>query len=115
MQWSDVKDNWSAFVDRISQRWPNTDQTELLDLEGDFDRFVDYLARSHELTTREAQEQIEAFLQGEIPLDVQLDEARDNENIVESARHIPPGEDVYAEDRDFGDEDVEDSPVGRTG
>ncbi|SER44667.1 hypothetical protein SAMN04490244_10175 [Tranquillimonas rosea] len=113
MQWSDVQNNWPAFVERVEQRWPNTNQADLLATDGDLVRFLDYLAKAHDLTAREAEEQVSAWLQGEIPTDVKMDEFRDNANIMESARHIPPGEDVYDEDSEFGDEEMPERPLGR--
>jgi hypothetical protein len=49
-----------------------------------------------------------------MPADAVMDDHLDNLNIRRSAAHIPPGEDVYSEDKDFGDDDVPDPPVGRT-
>lgn len=113
MNWQTVERNWPSFVERIAQRWPRTDETDLMDIDGDRDRLAAYLGRSHDLTASEAQEQIEAWLMGEMPADVKMDDFRDNANIRESGAHIPPGEDVYAEDGDFGDDDVPQRPVGR--
>jgi hypothetical protein len=42
-----------------------------------------------------------------------MDARRDNANIRASAAHVPPGEDVYSEDGDFGDDRVPEPPVGR--
>ena len=114
MDWQTVARNWPAFVDRIEQRWPETDETDLLDIDGDRRRFTSYLSKVHDLTRSEANEEIEAWLNGEMPADVKMDEQRDNANIRESASHIPPGEDVYSEDGDFGDDRQELRPQGRT-
>ncbi|SFQ20908.1 hypothetical protein [Tranquillimonas alkanivorans] len=113
MQWQTVQQNWPAFLERIEQRWPMTDEDDLLEVDGRRDRFVDYLSKVHDLTQNEANEQIDAWLMGEMPADAHMDDFRDNANIVESGRSIPPGEDVYAEDRDFGDDRAPDVPVGR--
>ena len=114
MDWQTVERNWPAFVASIEQRWPTTDEKDLMDIDGDRRRFVDYLAKVSELTRDEANEAVEAWLMGSVPSDVKMDEWRDNANIRESSRHIPPGEDVYAEDGDFGDDDVPVAPVGRS-
>lgn len=113
MQWNAVEKNWPAFVEPIMQRWPNTEENDLLTLEGDRDRLTAYLADRHELTMAEADEQLAAWLQGAAPSDVVMDETRDNENIRASAAHIGVGEDVYSDDKDFGDEQVPDRPIGR--
>ena len=114
MDWHTVERNWPAFVERIEQRWPKTDERDLMDIDGDRSRFTTYLAKVHDLTQNEASEEIETWLMGEMPSDVKMDEFRDNANIRESGRSIPPGEDVYAEDGSFGDDNLPRRPVGRT-
>ena len=114
MDWQIVERNWPAFVPKIEERWPTTDGRDLLDLDGDRQRFTRYLATVSDLTRDEASEEVEAWLMGEVPADVKMDPRRDNANIRESGRSIPPGEDVYADDREFGDDDLPTSPVGRT-
>ncbi|PZX18503.1 hypothetical protein LX81_01137 [Palleronia aestuarii] len=113
MQWNAVRENWPAFVEPIMQRWPQTEEEDLLALEGDRERLSSYLAERHELTPQEADEQITAWLQGAVPADVVMDETRDNEQIHASAAHIGEGEDVYSDDRDFGDADTPERPIGR--
>lgn len=113
MQWTAVQSNWPAFVEPIMERWPNTDENDLLAMEGDRDRLVAYLSDRHELTTAEADEQVTAWTQGSVPSDVAMDNTRDSENIQASAAHIGEGEDVYSDDKDFGDAQVPDRPVGR--
>ena len=115
MQWTAVEKNWAAFVEPIMQRWPNTEEEDLLALEGSRERLAVYLAERHDLTARELDEQITAWLQGAVPADVAMDETRDGENIRASAAHIGTGEDVYSDDKDFGDEQVSERPIGRDG
>lgn len=114
MKWQRVSADWPAFVGPIQQRWPNTTEADLLALDGDRAGLTRYLSRTHDLTQAEADEQIAVWLDGEVPSDVVMDDAHDNENIRASAAHIPPGEDVYSDDGDFGDDDAPDRPVGRT-
>lgn len=114
MNWQQVADNWPAFVQVISNRWPRTDAVELETLDGDRERFESYLSSAHDLTRAEAREEIETWLVGAVPADVAMSDEQDNANISASGRHIPPGEDVYAEDRDFGDDRVEERPIGRS-
>ena len=114
MNWQTVAQNWSAFLVQIEQRWPETDETDLLDIDGDRGRFTDYLSTVHDLTRSEADEEIQAWLNGEVPADVKMDEHRDDANIGESGQSIPTGEDVYSEDRNFGGGLAPQQPTGRT-
>lgn len=113
MQWNAVQTNWPAFVPAILQRWPGTTEEDLLALEGDRDRLTAYLAERNNLTPAEAEEQLNAWLQGAVPADVAMDETRDDDNIRASAAHIPVGEDVYSDDKDFGDDQAPEPPIGR--
>lgn len=114
MQWNAVKRNWPAFVEPIMERWPRTEEEDLLALDGDRDRLMTYIGERHDLTPAEADEQIISWLQGEVPADVAMDEIRDGENIQASAAHIGTGEDVYSDDRKFGDDEADERPIGRT-
>ena len=114
MEWQQVRENWSAFVEAIGTRWPRTDATEIVAIDGDRNRFEAYLSETHDLTRAEAREDVETWLMGELPIDVAMSEEKDNANISNSGRHIPVGEDVYAEDGDFGDDRVGEPPLGRT-
>lgn len=115
MEWREVAENWTAFVEAIGTRWPRADETELLAIDGDRERFEVYIASRHDLTPAEVREDVEAWLMGELPLDVVMDETHDDASIRESGRHIPAGEDVYSEDADFGDDKTAERPAGRTG
>lgn len=113
MQWTAVKSNWPAFVEAIMQRWPATEENDLLALEGDRERLVAYVAKAEGLERPEAERQVAEWLQGAVPADVAMDETRDSENIRASAAHIPVGEDVYSDDKDFGSETPAPRPLGR--
>ena len=115
MNWRHVAENWPAFVEVIATRWPQTDEAELAAIDGDHERLEAHLSASHDLTRAEARDEIESWLMGAVPADVAMSEVRDNHNVSASARHIPAGEDVYAEDRDFGDDRAEDHPTARSG
>lgn len=114
MDWQQVAADWPAFLGAIKTRWPQVDDTEVLAMDGDRERFEAHLSDTHELTRAEARELVDVWLAGELPADVAMAERRDNRNISASARHIPAGEDVYAEDNDFGDDRVEQPPLGRS-
>lgn len=115
MKWNEIAADWPAFVDAIRTRWPETEETDILAVDGDRERFESYIAEAHELTRAEAEEEVATWLIGAVPADAAMSEERDDANIRESARHIPAGEDVYAEDGDFGDDRVEQRPLGRSG
>jgi hypothetical protein len=114
MQWTTVKEHWPAFVAPIMQRWDNADESDLVGLDGDRVALTRYIAARHELTPSEAEEQIAVWLDGAVPSDVVMDPEMDNERITASGDSIPEGEDVYDDDREFGDDNVTASPVGRT-
>ncbi|EKE43482.1 hypothetical protein OCGS_2214 [Oceaniovalibus guishaninsula JLT2003] len=114
MKWKTVQQNWEAFVVPMQQRWPQTTEVDLLDIDGDRDRLVAYIGDRHELTRAEADEEVAEWLEGAVPADVQMDDHMDNANIRKSGESIPVGEDVYSDDREFGDDNVPESPMGRT-
>lgn len=118
MDWKAVEADWAAFLPAIGQRWPEADETELIALDGNHAQFVQYLARITATTEEDAAEQIEAWLITNMPSDVRMSEFRDNANIHDSIRSIPPGEDVYSDDGRFGSGDWNDegpvNPLGNT-
>jgi hypothetical protein len=114
MKWKEVAADWPAFEKAILTRWPAADPIEISAVDGERAAFNAYLGRLEGLSPREADEAIDEWLAGPMPADAVMDDHLDNLNIRRSAAHIPPGEDVYSEDRDFGDDDVPDPPVGRT-
>jgi hypothetical protein len=113
MKWQDVAADWPGFQAAILTRWPAADETEVAAIDGDRSAFNAYLGRIEGLSPREAEEAIDEWLAGPMPADARMDETLDNDNIRASRAHIPPGEDVYAEDGSFGDDDVAEPPVGR--
>jgi hypothetical protein len=115
MKWQEVAADWPGFQAAILTRWPAADETEVAAIDGDRAAFNAYLGRLEGLTQREAEEAIDEWLAGPMPTDARMDETRDNANIRASRAHIPPGEDVYSEDRGFGDDSAADPPVGRDG
>lgn len=114
MRWTTVTQHWPAFIEPIMQSWPNAEEAELLSLDGERDALTRYIAVRHDLTPAEAEEQVAVWLDGAVPADVIMDADMDNEQIVASGASIPDGEDVYADDREFGDDTVPEPPIGRT-
>lgn len=113
MKWTDVADDWGAFQEPILTRWPGLDADDVAAVDGDRARFNALLGQVEGLSPREAEEEIDAWLAGPMPADAKFHEAHDNANIRESARSVPDGEDVYADDRRFGDDGAAVPPVGR--
>ena len=73
MKWSDVQENWSAFYDAILDKWPDADEAELDEIEGEQRAFITYIA---ELTGQEpgdARDEIRDWLADELPSDLLLD------------------------------------------
>ncbi len=114
MDWTTVKGHWTAFTPRIMTRWPDLDEDEVQAAAGERDAFAAHLAEVQGLDRDEAEAEIDDFLMGSEPIDAVMDPTRDNELIGKPGAHIPEGEDVYAEDRDFGDDNLPDPPAGRT-
>ena len=120
MDWQTVQQNWEAYFAAIEERWPEVDEADLIEIDGDRDRFVDYLAETAGTSPDDAGDQVEAWLieQTALPADVRMDDHRDNANIRESGQDIPTGEDVYSDDGRFGSGDWDDkgpsNPLGRT-
>ena len=53
----------------------------------------------------EIREELREWLAGEIPSDVVMDPAHDNHSIALSAKYVGEGEDEFADDARFGDDD----------
>ena len=122
MEWQTVQQNWEAFFAAIVERWPESDEADLIEIDGNRARFVDYVAEASGTSREDADDQVDAWLleQTAVPADVQMDDRRDNANIRDSGQNIPTGEDVYSEDGRFGSGADEDegggpvNPIGRT-
>ena len=115
MKWSEVADDWPAFIDSLMDNWPELDRDTVEDMEGDRAAFRAHVMEVYEEDAATVNEQIREWLETGVPLDAMMDPTRDNKQIRESGRYIAPGEDVYSDDADFGDDDLPDRPMGRTG
>lgn len=104
MKWQQVKDNWPAFFEAISERWPEVDEGDLDEIDGDQQMFIAYIAKVTEQDRDEAKDEIRVWLAGEIPSDVVMDPAHDDRSMQLSSRYIPEGEDTYDDDLHFGDD-----------
>ncbi|PYE86095.1 hypothetical protein [Pseudoroseicyclus aestuarii] len=114
MKWKHVAEHWTAFVPNILEEWPQLDEDEVQATEGDLSSFLDHFVDATGMTREDARDELSEWLQGTDPADAVMDESRDNERIIASSRDIHPGEDPFDDDGEFGDDDKDENPVGRT-
>ncbi|MDF1620647.1 hypothetical protein [Pseudothioclava nitratireducens] len=103
MKWHHVQDNWHAFYEAIMDRWPEAEEADLDEIDGDQRDFVAYIAGLNDQSAAEAREEIREWITGELPSDVVMDPSHDNHSITNSAKYVPDGEDEYDDDARFGD------------
>ncbi len=113
MQWTRIEDNWAAFIDPILQNWPDANEEDVINLDGDRAAFVDYIARVEQVEHPEAEEQVAEWQQGSIPADVRMDADMDAAAFEESGQHLMTGEEPSDDDKAFGDDNKTDRPIGR--
>ncbi|MCB2129242.1 MAG: hypothetical protein KDE03_09240 [Rhodobacteraceae bacterium] len=104
MKWQHVQENWPAFYEAISDRWPDADEAELDEIDGDQRAFVAYIADLEGLDTGEALEEVREWLRGELPADVVMDPRHDDHSIRLSGKYLPEGEDESDDDARYGDD-----------
>ena len=104
MKWTHVQANWSAFYEAILEKWEDADESMLDEIDGDQRAFVRYVAEITEQDVEEARDEIKQWLAGEIPSDIVMDPLHDNHSIALSGKYVPEGEDEYADDARFGDD-----------
>lgn len=108
MKWHHVANNWPAFYEAILDKWPDADEAELDEIDGDQPAFIRYIAELEGMERSEAREELRDWLAGEIPSDVVMDEAHDDISIRNSAKYVGEGEDEFADDSRFGDDEDDD-------
>lgn len=104
MKWQHVKDNWPAFYEAISEKWPDVDEGDLDEIDGDQRGFIAYIAKVNEMEPEEAREEIREWLAGEIPSDIVMDPAHDDQSMRLSRKYVGEGEDESDDDARFGDD-----------
>lgn len=114
MDWNTVQTHWTAYVPRLMSRFPTLDETTLLATDGDITPVARQVAATQDIDTAAARDMLHEWASGAEPTDAMMDETRDNARITASARDIPAGEDVYADDDKFGADVGPATPVGRT-
>lgn len=108
MKWRHVQDNWPAFYDAIIDKWPEADEAELDEIDGDQKSFIQYLAEVTGQDSMELREELRDWLVGEIPSDIVMSPHHDNHSISLSAKYVNEGEDESDDDALFGDDDKDD-------
>ena len=103
MKWVHVRENWPAFYEAIVEKWPEADEAELEEIDGDQRAFITYIAELTGQDPAEARDEIRDWLTGELPSDVVMDPLHDNHSILLSEKFVPEGEDEYDDDSRFGD------------
>lgn len=106
MKWHHVQENWSAFYEAIQDKWPEVDEADLDEIDGDQRAFIAYLAEMTGQELSEIRDELREWLSGEIPSDVIMDPIHDNHSIALSAKYVNEGEDEYDDDARFGDDDA---------
>jgi len=104
MKWHHVQENWAAFYEAIIDKWPEAEDTELDEIDGDQRAFIAYLVEVTGQEPDEIREELREWLVGEIPSDVVMDPGHDNHSIALSSKFVGEGEDEYADDQRFGDD-----------
>ncbi|KIQ67915.1 hypothetical protein [Wenxinia marina] len=113
MDWTDVSQNWHAFVPRILTRWPELDGDDVDAVEGDRSALARLIAEAKpDDDALDADEEIGEWLEGEVPADVMTEEDVDNQRILASRSEMAADEDAYSQDGKFGDDDSPEPPVG---
>ncbi|MDN5569390.1 MAG: hypothetical protein L0G27_11705 [Paracoccus sp. (in: a-proteobacteria)] len=104
MKWHHVKENWSAFYEAIVDKWPQVDESDLDEIDGDQRAFLAYLTEATGQEPEEVREELREWLVGEIPSDIVMDPSHDNHSIALSAKYVNEGEDEFSDDASFGDD-----------
>ena len=113
MSRQDFEQDWVPFRDALMSRWPQLSDSDLEDADGSTAELAKLIAAHEGTSPGEAQQALHEFLGGPMPADAYADPSHDDAAVRESDGYIPDGEDALADDRRFGDDDVDDNPVGR--
>lgn len=105
MKWHHVQENWAAFYEAIIDKWPEAEQSELDEVDGDQRAFIAYLVSATGQEPAEIREELREWLVGEIPSDIIMDPGHDNHSIALSSKFVSEGEDEFSDDSRFGDDD----------
>ncbi|MCB2126495.1 MAG: hypothetical protein H6897_00240 [Rhodobacteraceae bacterium] len=105
MKWHHVQENWPAFFEAILDKWPEADEAELDEIDGDQRAFIAYVAELTGQEAADAREEIRDWLAGELPSDVVMDPRHDDHSIRLSGKFLPEGEEELDDDARYGDDE----------
>lgn len=112
MQWSEIRENWTALIPSVEARFPQIGEENLVAMSGERSELVAALVETG-MDTAEAERQLETWRETPMPLDAYADPDHDAGAARDSRGYIPEGEDALADDHRFGDDHVPDRPIGR--
>ena len=115
MNWPEITRNWTALVPAVMQQWPETEEADLLALDGSRDALVGYLVKVTGRDHADILDELSEWREGAMPADLRMDESEDMQAIAASGKYVPSGEEPADDDAAFGDEDQPSTPIGRTG
>ena len=113
MSRQDFATDWVPFRDPLLTAYPELKEADLQDADGSTARLAERIAERRGIPAGEAQQGLHEFLSGPMPADAYAAPTHDNAAVKDSDSYVPAGEDVYDDDRRFGDDDKSDTPVGR--
>ncbi|UWQ19251.1 hypothetical protein [Jannaschia sp. M317] len=115
MSRADFETDWTPFRDALLTRFDGLTEGDLSDADGQFDALARRIAERGGQTLPDARQTLDRFLSGPMPADAFAAPQHDDAAISGSDAYIPEGEDALADDSRFGDDDLADRPMGRTG
>lgn len=62
MNWNDLTQNWAASYTALCNEFPNLEPSAMPFLKADQERFESYLAATHDMSLKEAQDAFDAYL-----------------------------------------------------
>ncbi|MDG4648838.1 hypothetical protein P6F26_10320 [Roseibacterium sp. SDUM158017] len=112
MQWSEIRENWTALIPSVQARWPQLSEERLTALNGERDELVATLVQSG-TDAQEAEREVEDWRETPLPADAYADPAHDAAAAQDAGGYVPEGEDPLSDDRRFGDDSIPETPIGR--
>ena len=113
MSRQDFKQDWVSFRDPLLTTYPELTEADLEDADGSTMLLAERIAERRGIAANDAQQELHEFLSGPMPADAYAAPTHDDAAVSESDAYVPAGEEVYDDDRRFGDDDASDRPIGR--
>jgi len=113
MDWTEIRENWEATLPALQSRWPEVPEEEWIAAAGDRADIIATIARCTGDDLSEAERALEEWREGPMPADAYADPVHDNAAARDAGRYIPEGEEPLDDDGRFGDDNLQDRPMGR--